>query len=100
MPPEIVTIIEEQQDLYPGVFIDTKPVRNYIYKYEGAHALGYVSEISDSELEDKKKAGDDSYKLGDIIGKFGLENTMINTFVVFLVVNKSKLTLPVVLFNV
>lgn len=73
VPPEIVTIIEEQQDLYPGVFIDTKPVRNYIYKYEGAHALGYVSEISDSELEDKKKAGDDSYKLGDIIGKFGLE---------------------------
>ena len=28
VPPEIVTIIEEQQDLYPGVFIDTKPVRN------------------------------------------------------------------------
>ena len=55
VPPEIVTIIEEQQDLYPGVFIDTKPVRNYIYKYEGAHALGYVSEISDSELKTRKK---------------------------------------------
>ena len=65
--PEIISIIEEQQDLYPGVFIDTKPVRNYIYKTEGVHVLGYVSEISDSELEDKKKAGDDSYKLGDII---------------------------------
>lgn len=71
--PEIVTIIEEQKDLYPGVFIDTKPVRNYIYKFEAAHALGYVSEISESELEAKKKAGDDSYKQGDIIGKFGLE---------------------------
>jgi len=71
--PEIISIIEEQQDLYPGVFIDTKPVRNYIYKTEGVHVLGYVSEISDSELEEKKKDGDDSYKLGDIIGKFGLE---------------------------
>lgn len=71
--PEIISVIEEQQDLYPGVFIDTKPVRNYIYKTEGVHVLGYVSEISDSELEDKKKSGDDSYKLGDIIGKFGLE---------------------------
>ena len=71
--PEIISVIEEQQDLYPGVFIDTKPVRNYIYKTEGVHVLGYVSEISDGELEDKKKNGDDSYKLGDIIGKFGLE---------------------------
>lgn len=71
--PEIVTIIEEQKDLYPGVFIDIKPVRNYIYKYEAAHALGYVSEISESELDAKKKSGDDSYKQGDIIGKFGLE---------------------------
>ena len=71
--PEIISIIEEQKDLYPGVFIDTKPIRNYIYKSEGAHALGYVSEISDSELEDRKKDGDNSYKSGDIIGKFGLE---------------------------
>lgn len=83
-----------------GVFIDTKPVRNYIYKYEGAHALGYVSEISDSELEDKKKAGDDSYKLGDIIGKFGLEKYYDKYLRGIMVVNKSKLTLPVVLFNV
>lgn len=71
--PEIISVIEEQKDLYPGVFIDTKPIRNYIYKSEAAHALGYVSEISDSELEEKKKAGDNSYKSGDIIGKFGLE---------------------------
>ena len=71
--PEIISVIEEQQELYPGVFIDTKPIRNYIYKTEAAHALGYVSEISDDELEQKKKDGDESYKSGDIIGKFGLE---------------------------
>lgn len=69
--PEIWTIIEEQKDKYPGVVIEAQPVRDYIYKTVGAHAFGYVGEINDDELE--KHKGDDSYKLGDTIGKFGLE---------------------------
>ena len=68
--PDIVTIIEEQKDLYPGVVIEVQPIRNYALKQEGAHTFGYVSEISDAELETKKEEG---YKSGDIIGKFGLE---------------------------
>ena len=68
--PEITTIIEEQKSSYPGVVIEVQPIRNYIYKEQGAHTFGYVSEISDDELE-KRKA--DGYKSGDIIGKFGLE---------------------------
>lgn len=71
--PQIISIIEEQKDLFPGVFIDVKPIRNYVYLSEAAHAIGYVSQISDQELEDKKKEGDTSYRSGDIIGKFGLE---------------------------
>lgn len=71
--PEIVSVIEEQKELYPGVFIDTKPVRNYVYKTQGAHVLGYVSEISEDELAKKKESGDNSYRSGDIIGKFGIE---------------------------
>ena len=67
---DIVTIIEEQKDLYPGVVIEVQPIRNYVLKQEGAHTFGYVSEISDAELETKKAEG---YKSGDIIGKFGLE---------------------------
>ena len=67
---DIVTILEEQKDLYPGVVIEVRPIRNYILKQEGAHTFGYVSEISDAELETKKEEG---YKSGDIIGKFGLE---------------------------
>ena len=66
---DIVSIIEEQKDLYPGVVIEVQPIRNYILKQEGAHTFGYVSEISDAELERKKEEG---YKSGDIIGKFGL----------------------------
>ena len=67
---DILTILEEQKDLYPGVVIEVQPIRNYIYKEHGAHTFGYVSEISDAELEDRK---DEGYKSGDIIGKFGLE---------------------------
>ena len=68
--PDIVTIIEEQKYDYPGVIIEVQPIRNYILKQECAHTLGYVSEISDAELEAKKDQG---YKSGDIIGQFGLE---------------------------
>ena len=68
--PDIVTIIEEQKSTYPGVVIEVQPIRNYILKQEAAHTFGYVSEISDEELERKKSEG---YKSGDIVGKFGLE---------------------------
>ena len=67
---DIVTIIEEQKHLYPGVIIEVQPTRDYILHEMGAHTFGYVSEINDAELEKKKN---DGYKSGDIIGKFGLE---------------------------
>ena len=68
--PEVMAVIEEQKNLYSGVIIEVQPLRNYILKQEGAHTFGYVSEISDEELERRK---DEGYKSGDIIGKFGLE---------------------------
>lgn len=68
--PEALTVIEEQSDLYPGVIIEVQAVRDYLFKEQGAHILGYVSEISDMELEERKSEG---YKTGDIIGQFGLE---------------------------
>ena len=68
--PDIVTIIEEQKNNYPGVVIEVQPIRDYTNKQEAAHTYGYVSEINDMELE---KLKDQGYKSGDIIGKFGLE---------------------------
>ncbi len=68
--PDIVSIIEEQKESYPGVVIEVQPIRNYILNQMGAHTFGYVSEINEAELEKKKEEG---YKSGDIIGKFGLE---------------------------
>ena len=68
--PDIVTIIEEQKDDYPGVVIEVLPIRDYIYGEYAAHVFGYVSEINEEELERRK---DEGYKSGYIIGKFGLE---------------------------
>ena len=68
--PDIVTKIEERRGELPGVVIEIQPIRNYINNEVGSHVFGYVSEISDDELDKKKAEG---YKSGDIIGKFGLE---------------------------
>ena len=68
--PDIVTIIEEQKDDYPGVVIEVLPIRDYIYGEYASHVFGYVSEINEEELERRK---DEGYKSGYIIGKFGLE---------------------------
>jgi penicillin-binding protein 2 len=67
---DIVTVLEERKEEYPGVVVDVQPIRKYVGNELAAHVFGYVSEINDAELEAKKEEG---YKSGDIIGKFGLE---------------------------
>jgi len=67
---DVITKIEERRGELPGVVIEVQSVRNYVNNELGAHIFGYVSEISDTELEKKKAEG---YRTGDIIGKFGLE---------------------------
>ncbi len=50
----------------PGVVVDVVPVREYIYGEMIAHILGYVGEISASELGRDAYSG---YRLDDIVGK-------------------------------
>lgn len=70
LTPEIVTKIEERRADLPGVIILVQPLRTYLFGEIAAHTIGYVSEISEGELEELKKKG---YKAGNIIGKMGLE---------------------------
>ena len=65
-----ISKIEENRSAFPGIVIKAQPVRKYIYQDFAAHIFGYVGEISEAELQQKKK---DGYKTGDIIGKAGLE---------------------------
>lgn len=69
--PEVVDKVEENLRYLPGVMLEVQPVRNYPNKQLAVHALGYVGEISDYEIE---QGAYSELKGGDIIGKFGLEN--------------------------
>lgn len=56
----------------PGIFVNVKPIRNYIHRGTAAHVLGYLGEINAGELRSGKYS---DYRQGDYIGKFGIEKT-------------------------
>src|SRR3989339_86596 len=70
VPPEIAFQVEELKDRLEGVVISPLPARYYPQENIGSHVLGYVGEIEPAELALLKSAG---YKLGDYIGKDGVE---------------------------
>jgi penicillin-binding protein 2 len=57
---------------FPELEIARRPLRVYRYGELASHVLGYVGEISASELKASKSK---DAKGGDIVGKFGLEHT-------------------------
>ena len=76
---EEVARIETENAFLPGVSVETFISRDYIDKNVGAHVLGYISEISQSQLPKYKNRDKYDYKLGDFIGQFGLEERMDKT---------------------
>ncbi len=67
---EQVSLIEEHQLDLPGITVMVEPVRNYHYGALATHILGYLGEISESQL---KKSVYTGVKQGDLIGQYGLE---------------------------
>ncbi len=65
-----LAVVETNSLDLPGVVVDVVPVREYVYGKMTAHILGYVGEISVSELERDAAA---SYRADDIVGKYGVE---------------------------
>lgn len=55
--------------------LEIDSLRNYPYKDSTAHVLGYIGQISEEELRQKKGFG---YLGGDLIGKIGIENEYEN----------------------
>src|SRR5215813_3678190 len=74
--PSDIAWVKAHEYEYPMIRAEEAPQRLYRYGQLAAHALGYVGEVSPEEL--KKPNGpfskDNGYKLGDIIGKFGIES--------------------------
>lgn len=70
---ELVATVKQLSDEYPGVDIDTKPLRSYIDPSIAPHLLGYVGKIYADEYEELSSKG---YKLNDTLGKAGIEKAM------------------------
>ncbi|MCI1931637.1 MAG: hypothetical protein LKJ13_08075 [Clostridia bacterium] len=62
--------VEEKNDFFPGVSIDTDSLRDYPNGKYFSNIIGYISKISDSEYEKYKDYG---YSQNDIVGKTGVE---------------------------
>ena len=53
-----------------GLLVETRPKRDYIYDNIGSHIFGYLSQITEEELEEMKDYG---YRSRDLVGRDGLE---------------------------
>lgn len=69
---KLVTRIEEQRRYMPEVMLTVQTIRNYPYHELAVHALGYVGEVSEYEME--RKLFKDVTQ-GSIVGKEGLEKS-------------------------
>jgi penicillin-binding protein 2 len=54
----------------PGVVIEAKPRRHYLYGPFASHLIGYLGEIDRKQLNSEKYAQN---RLGDFVGKYGIE---------------------------
>ena len=70
IPFEMVAILEEQSDRFPGVTYHMEQVRRFNHDLGGESFTGYVGEVSE---EDMKRTDQVEYYLGSTIGKKGLE---------------------------
>lgn len=65
-----IVALEELSNHLEGLELIIDPMRAYPFKENGAHLLGYTGELNETELEKRRDQG---YRLGDVVGKLGLE---------------------------
>lgn len=80
VPPDLQAIIAEHQEELPGVSVEAIPVRSYPEHTLLGQVLGYVREISESEITQLNKNPDAQaagfeYAQGDMVGKMGIEKS-------------------------
>lgn len=68
LTPEQVARFESHRLSFPAMYVETVQQRNYRYGVFASHVLGYLGEANDEEMK-----VDPSLKLGDLIGKKGVE---------------------------
>jgi penicillin-binding protein 2 len=68
-----ITRLQEYGAEKEGIDVDIESVRYYPGGQLAAHVLGYTGEMNERELNKHRSQG---YRLGDVIGKMGLESTL------------------------
>jgi penicillin-binding protein 2 len=68
-----VAAVESWKISMPGVEVKEEIKRTNIYGDVAAHLLGYIGEVNPTEMPIINKITPGRYKVGDSIGKFGLE---------------------------
>ncbi len=67
--PAVIVELEENGENYKSVYVDLDSQRVYPYGKYVSHILGYIGKISDSELAEFNKKGQNDYTLNDLVGK-------------------------------
>ncbi len=69
--------VEESQDTFPGIIIDTDSLREYPMGESFAHIIGYIRKMSEEDYSEYKDDvypdGDPVYNVTDVVGKTGIE---------------------------
>lgn len=63
-----VAVFEEQNLSFPGIDIETSPVRTYLRGSLASHTIGYIGSINEEEYKNNEE-----YSMNDYIGKAGVE---------------------------
>ena len=70
IPKEKAIALEEECADIAGLVVETTSRRYYVHKASGSHIFGYLSEITEDELEDLREYG---YRPRDLVGRNGIE---------------------------
>lgn len=73
---EEVAFVEEHRIDLPGVFLEIRPVRSYVYGELASHFLGYLGAISETQLLRPEFS---MFSRNDFIGQSGAEKTFETT---------------------
>ena len=77
VPQRVAVKVLEQSEDYPGVLAQQESVRAYPSPYgvNAAHVLGYLSPITEGELDEAKKDDDTSVNGASVVGRAGVEKS-------------------------
>ncbi len=69
-----ISAVQERGRILPGVRVEARPRRRYLFGTLLAHLVGYVGEVGQGDLT--TTADGRNYRLGDLIGKQGVESAL------------------------